>query len=301
MNQIWDSETIIADTLRRGPELDRSSDAHGWRFSRWRQFVGSYALPALPNPLFVVQLAGKTDVRIWDRDGWSDSCSFPGAATIVPAGRPTRWLVDGELDVVTFSLDRHGASYQNGLAGRFNALRFAYSDPLAAALSQQILGELVRRDESAMPQEAGQSSHYLSCLIDTLRQHITSGPINSGGMRYRTSGFSSYRVHRIIDAMLADPAAEHSLAELAQQAGITEAHLCRVFKHAVGRSPHQYLIDIRLDRARELLASGALPMSRVAEKSGFAGQSQFARAFRHRFGETPSSFRRRSTPAALPG
>ncbi|MGW8204991.1 hypothetical protein ACWGM0_20915 (plasmid) [Sphingomonas bisphenolicum] len=101
----WHAEAIIADTLKREPEVKLASSDGAWRFSRWRQFVGSYTLPALPDPMFVVQLAGKTNVRTWERDGWSETASYPGAATIVPATMATRWLVDGELDVVTLSID----------------------------------------------------------------------------------------------------------------------------------------------------------------------------------------------------
>jgi AraC family transcriptional regulator len=52
----------------------------------------------------VVHIAGKPRVKTWDRDGWSEASSIPGCATIIPSGRPTGWLVDGELDVVTLSI-----------------------------------------------------------------------------------------------------------------------------------------------------------------------------------------------------
>lgn len=285
MNQVLKSEDIIADTLQRGPELDRADASQGWRFTRWRQFVGSYSLPALPSPLFVVQLAGKTDVRIWDRDGWSEGTSFPGAATIVPAGRATRWLVDGELDVATFSLEKTMSPMTN--AERFGQLRFAYTDPLGAALAQQIIGELYAR-------KTGQDNGYLSCLANTLAQHVSMGPRHGGVASYPTTGFSSFRIHTIINMINDDPAAEHSLQDLAMRAGITESHLCRVFKQSVGCSPHQYLVEARLNKSVELLGQSKLPMSRIAELSGFSGQCQFARSFKQRFGETPTSFRRRA-------
>lgn len=286
MNQMLKSEDIIADTLQRGPELDRAEVGAGWRFSRWRQFVGSYALPALPSPLFVVQLAGKTDVRIWDRDGWSETTSFPGAATIVPAGQATRWLVDGELDVATFSLDM--ATLPRATAQRFDQLRFAYTDPLGAALAEQIIGELYAG-------RSGATTSYLSCLIDTLSQHISVGPTRATATRYPTTGFSSYRIHTIIDMINNDPTAEHSLGDLAAFTGITESHLCRVFKQSTGCSPHQYLVEARLNKSVELLGRSTIPISRVAELSGFSGQCQFARSFKQRFGETPTAFRRRAS------
>lgn len=280
----WSSEAIIADTLCKAPEIDHYPHADQPRFSRWRQFVGSYSLPALPTPMFVVQLAGKSDVRHWDRDGWSEATSFPGAATIVPAGYSTRWLVDGELDVVTFSLGAHMPA--GSRLSELKTMRFAYSDPFGAVLAEQILGELYRD-----PGDAGQG--YLDSLTDMLCKHVLFGRSTATRPRYPTSGFSSFRVHKVMNAMIANPGERHSLRELAEQAGITESHLCRVFKQSVGVSPHTYLMTLRLDRARQLLGTSDRPMSHIAELCGFSGASQFTRAFRQHVGETPSNYRAR--------
>ncbi len=138
---VWNDEAIIADALGRAPDIQLGADHDGWRLCRWRQFVGSYTLPALPDPIFVVHIAGKPSVRTWERDGWSESSSFPGCATIVPSGQPTGWLVDGELDVVTLSIG--SADLRRApAADRFTRMRFAFSDPLGVALTRQVLGEL---------------------------------------------------------------------------------------------------------------------------------------------------------------
>jgi AraC family transcriptional regulator len=90
MNAISDNRRIISDVLGRAPDMEMNSIGDGWTLCRWRQFVGSYALPPLPDPNFIVHIAGKPQVKTWDRDGWSDCSSIPGCATITPAGRPTR-------------------------------------------------------------------------------------------------------------------------------------------------------------------------------------------------------------------
>jgi AraC family transcriptional regulator len=278
----WNSEAVISDALCRAPEISHAAGT-SLRFSRWRHFVGSYEVPALPEPLFVVQVAGKPDVRYWDRDSWSEATSFPGAASIIPAGRKTRWLVDGELDVVTFSF---GMGKRDQSCSRFGDLRFAYSDPLAAALCEQILGEVCTGAKAT-------DNEYLDSLMTMLSTHVISGRSTIGRPRYPTSGFSSFRIHKVMNAIMDDPAGTHSLSQLAELAGITESHLCRVFKEAVGVTVHSFLLNVRLDRARQLLVRGDLPMSHVAEMSGFSGPSQLARAFRQHVGETPSHYRSR--------
>lgn len=284
-DQKWHGEAIIADTLKRGPEVKLESSDGRWRFSRWRQFVGSYCLPALPDPLFVVQLAGKTNVRTWDRDGWSDATSFPGAATIVPASMTTKWLVDGELDVVTLSVDADDLRSAS-VIDQFSRMRFAFNDPLGAALARQILAELYSPS-------TGARDIYVAALIDALKAHMLRGPVKAATQEFPVSAFSSYRIHHVMNAIRERPEAEHGLEEMAAQIGITPSHLCRVFKKATGVSPHQFVLKTRLERAQEMLGQSEVSMNLIAEFLGFASQSSFNRAFRKMTGETPSSFRKR--------
>ena len=72
------NEAIISDILGRAPDVELSSEADGWRLCRWRQFVGTYKLPALPEPIFVVHIAGKPHVRTWENGAWSTMSSTPG-------------------------------------------------------------------------------------------------------------------------------------------------------------------------------------------------------------------------------
>lgn len=280
------SEAIIADTLQRGPEMAVSSSDGFWRFTRWRNFVGSYTLPGLPEPMFVVHLGGKPNVRTWDRDGWSETTSFPGAATIVPATMPTRWLVDGELDVVTFSINPEDARAASVLE-QFGNMRFAFSDPLGAALARQILSELYK------PPSDGRDA-YIAALIDALKAHMMRGPSSAGPAEFPTSAFSSYRIHNVLNAIAKNPEAEHSLEELSALAGLTPSHFCRVFKRAVGLSPHQYLLKARLERSQQLLMQSEVSIGVVAEMLGFTSQSHFNRAFRKLFGQAPTAYRKRA-------
>lgn len=279
------AEAIIKDTLRRGPEISVASSDGRWRFSRWRQFLGSYALPGLPDPLFVVQLAGKSDVRTWVKDSWSEATSFPGAATIVPATMPTRWLVDGELDCITLSVDSYGLEAASVL-DRFSNFRFAFDDPLGSALARQISTELYQP-------ASGARDAYVSALIDALKAHMLRGAVTAPANPMPTSAFSSYRIHHIMNAVSEHPEAEYSVEEMAAQAGLTPSHFSRVFKKATGISPHQYVLKARLERAQRMLAESETSMKVIADLLGFTSQSHFNRAFRTHLGETPTSFRAR--------
>ena len=89
------------------------------------------------------------------------------------------------------------------------------------------------------------------------------------------------------EALAADPGAD----ALARSAGAADRfHLARSFRAAYGTSPHAYLVQIRLVRARHLLAGGERPAD-VATACGFADQSHLGRRFRRAYGVTPAAYR----------
>jgi AraC family transcriptional regulator len=281
---VWDNKAIICDVLGRPPEMELGSVGDGWSLCRWRQFVGSYTMPALPDPMFIVHIAGKRQVKTWDRDGWTEASSIPGCATIHPAGMPTGWLVDGELDVVTLSVSSEVLKAAP-MADQFNKMRFAFTDPLGVALTRQILAELYVPD-------ADDRKAYVSAMVGALKAHILNGaPAQGSGVEIPTTDFSAYRLHQVMNAVLQRPEADHSLETMAAVAGITPSHFCRVFKKATGISPHQYVMKARLDRAQAMLTQSDMSLATLSEALGFTSQSHFSRAFRAYAGRTPSAFR----------
>lgn len=89
------------------------------------------------------------------------------------------------------------------------------------------------------------------------------------------------------------------LAELAEAADLSPFHLLRVFERETGLTPHAYLMQVRVQAARELLA-GPLPLAQIAAEAGFADQSHLTRAFKRQFGLTPGRYRKivQDSPAA---
>ncbi len=132
----------------------------------------------------------------------------------------------------------------------------------------------------------------MSAMIGALKAHILSGPPAHGNpTEIPVSDFSAYRIHKIMNAVLSNPAEEHSLEAMAAVAGVTPSHFCRLFKKATGISPHQYVMKARLDRAQQMLVQTDLSLAALSEATGFTSQSHFSRAFRAWFGMSPSDYR----------
>lgn len=83
-----------------------------------------------------------------------------------------------------------------------------------------------------------------------------------------------------------------SLDTLAQQVGYSPYYFVRVFRQAMGASPHQFVLRQRLERAQQLLEQTELPLAQVAAACGFADQSHLTQVFTQQLGCTPRTYRR---------
>ena len=81
-----------------------------------------------------------------------------------------------------------------------------------------------------------------------------------------------------------------SLAELAALSGVSRFQLLRGFAREIGTTPHAYLVQLRVRRARRHLAGGKSP-GEAAALAGFADQSHMTRAFVCHFGITPARYK----------
>jgi AraC family transcriptional regulator len=90
-----------------------------------------------------------------------------------------------------------------------------------------------------------------------------------------------------------------SLDALADRAGLSAYHLHRVFASAVGETPKQFTLRLRLGRAAALLLSGRETVLDVALACGFQSHEVFCRAFRRCFGMSPSTYRDRGFTTAV--
>lgn len=90
-----------------------------------------------------------------------------------------------------------------------------------------------------------------------------------------------------------------TIDELAREVHVSPFHFNRQFLAVFGVTPHQYRIQVRLDRAKQMLAKGDRSVTEVCMDVGFSSLGSFSTLFSRRFGETPSAYRRRVRPRDL--
>jgi AraC family transcriptional regulator len=99
------------------------------------------------------------------------------------------------------------------------------------------------------------------------------------------------RIRHVLDFISDRVADQITLAVLADVAGLSTFHFARMFKNALGVSPHRYVSRLRLENAMTEIAAGKLSLAQIALNAGFSSQASFTRAFFRATGVTPGEYR----------
>ncbi|MDR6100354.1 transcriptional regulator GlxA family with amidase domain [Agrobacterium larrymoorei] len=102
-------------------------------------------------------------------------------------------------------------------------------------------------------------------------------------------------IHRAQDAIVADPAADWTLARLADIAHLSQRHLSRLFREQTGLSVVDYINLIRVTLARDIISQSRLDMEAVAERAGFASARHLRRIWQQHHTKPPTAFRNLSS------
>jgi transcriptional regulator GlxA family with amidase domain len=110
-------------------------------------------------------------------------------------------------------------------------------------------------------------------------------PIHCGKLHKRL-------LHRVLDKMKADLAADLHVSTLAAESGYSRSHFLRTFRAAMGCSPHQCLTRLRVEQAKTILQETSVSLIDIALACGFSSHAHFSNTFRQMVGITPSEYRR---------
>jgi AraC-like DNA-binding protein len=150
---------------------------------------------------------------------------------------------------------------------------------LAEAFSRA--AELLSRPSALLEREEG-----LHRFVELVARYF---PRQREASRVSASTVRIRRAREYLDAAALE-AQNPSLTDLANLTGISKFGLLRAFKRELGITPHAYLVQQRLHRAKVLMKGGA-SVSQAASLAGFADKSHLTRQFRNSFGITPGAIK----------
>lgn len=125
---------------------------------------------------------------------------------------------------------------------------------------------------------------WAMCLAERATGSEVLSPIHPGSI----TGSRMRLLDEFIDAGLDGPLGIPAMAGLL---GLSEGYFMRAFKQATGKSPHSYLIDRRLSKARALISDSTATLAQIAHTCGFNSQAHMATTFRQRLGISPVQLR----------
>jgi AraC-like DNA-binding protein len=123
---------------------------------------------------------------------------------------------------------------------------------------------------------------FLQIMVQISRCHDRQDAIDSRALQRIAESLSHLEIH------FASPAL---LDELAHQAGMSKRSFLRAFRAATGRTPIDYLIQLRINRAATLLRNSQDPITEIAFRAGFNDSNYFSRQFRKLTGVSPRAYR----------
>jgi AraC-like DNA-binding protein len=124
-------------------------------------------------------------------------------------------------------------------------------------------------------------------LIKTLQQLIKRH--SSASINKKPAGSESLSVNRVRDYLEANYNQNLRIEEIAALVDLNPFYLIRAFKRKIGIPPHEYQIQIRIQRSMNLIREG-MPLADVALETGFSDQSHFSNRFKKVMGITPKQF-----------
>jgi AraC family transcriptional regulator len=124
-------------------------------------------------------------------------------------------------------------------------------------------------------------------LIQKFNEGTAALPIVKGGM-------TRVRLQRVLDYIAANNHRDITLTDLAEVADLSRFHFARLFRLQMGTTPHRYLIDRRLERAKALLRHDTSLVTDIALETGFRSNGHFSRAFRRYVGVSPTEWKRKA-------
>ncbi len=248
--------------------------------------------------ILTVHLAGSRRVRVVTEDGLSRSVSKPGDITLIPRGQPVSFRTEGAVDFATVHFPVEASASRDSR----HWLRALNVQACIFALRDEYVVASVRALMQSNGSPSRDSSRYFSQLIDSLGCHLARIVDDRKAEQIllptraqrgiRVPDFAA--VLKLVEERLAD---KLTLDHLAESAGIGRAMFAREFTERYGCTPHRYLNQRRIERAKQLLAGGQVSLVDIAYEVGFSGHSHFTTTFRAFEGCTPKAWSR----AALSG
>ncbi|WP_091227855.1 helix-turn-helix transcriptional regulator [Microbacterium sp. 3J1] len=193
---------------------------------------------------------------------------------------------DTELVVVDLEFSDSASLLAAMLPDPITVMAFDALEPAAAALA----GSMGPTDPPSWPVRQGDlvicRMMAKTVLLSVIRAWAANGCAPDGWPSVSNDPF----LDRVVEAIHDEPGREWTVERLAGIGAMSRSVFAERFRAAIGRSPADYVTEVRIDAAKRMLSAGR-SVSETSRELGYASDEGFSRAFRRRTGMTPSAWR----------
>jgi len=261
---------------------------------RGYRYAGSdVEVPPMRDYMIVAYRCGLTSMRRRIDSGWIQERLGPGDVSLLTRAAESHWVWPEDIEVV------HVYLTHDELA---NTCRQMYERDV----TDVELHDVVKADDPAIHRtamlianEAAQGGAGSRLIVDSLACQLSVHILRRHAhVLFRDSGGVdglSFGQERAIREYIHEHLQENiSLDDLAGSVGLSRYHFARRFRQSTGTTPHEFVLQQRIERAKTLLHRTNTALLDIASVCGFADQSHMTREFRKRVNVTPGRYRAQS-------
>lgn len=228
----------------------------------------------------------------WSVDGKKQTTALPAGSTFLYGDREFVWHHrEKASEYVTLYLDPNylkQTAIENELSSETKlAHRVIFPDPTITQVAHLFKGELLN--------EGLGGNLFAESLKNLLTVHLLrnywESEIQQKKLAVPGNALDAVKLRQIQDYIEDHLAEDISIEDMAALIPMSQFHFARAFKTATGETPHKYLTQRRIERAKVFLTVTKLAIAEVAYQVGFSNQSHFTAHFRKATGVTPKDYR----------
>lgn len=239
--------------------------------------------------LMIAAQTGKAIDFEWkEKARWKRKILKPGDFSLQTHGEPNapRWLENLEILAVALEPDFVASVFQESLPPERVAFRQrrCETDETITRFGELFKAEL---ENSAYTGRLYGESLAMAFSLHLLERHGDS----SRKIKLPRGKLAAAHLRRALEFIHANLAEDLSIEEIASQAYLSAFHFARLFKNTLGLTPHQYVLQNRIARAKRLITkSPYMSLTEIGLSVGFFDQAHFTKAFKRATGATPKAY-----------
>ncbi|MBD1851756.1 AraC family transcriptional regulator [Leptolyngbya sp. FACHB-711] len=228
----------------------------------------------------------------WSVDGKKQTTALPAGSAFLYGDREFVWHHrEKASEYVTLYLDPDylkQTAVENELPAETQlSHRVIFPDPTITQVAHWFKGELLN--------EGLGGNLFAQSLKNLLTVHLLRNYCESGMLQKKLvvpgRALDAVKLKQIQDYIEEHLEEDIAIEDMAALVPMSQFHFARAFKAAIGETPHKYLIQRRMERAKVLLTVTQLAIAEIAYRVGFSNQSHFTTHFRKATGVTPKDYR----------